>query len=112
MMVVGDKKKFVSALIVPAEEALKDWCQDCGVNWNSLSDAVSDEKVLARYQEIINKYNPEFSHIEQIKKFVLLDQPWEPSKSDGTAAELTPTMKLKRRVILEKYGKEIEDIYT
>ncbi|MFK7808267.1 MAG: long-chain fatty acid--CoA ligase, partial [Saprospiraceae bacterium] len=111
MMVVGDKKKFVSALIVPAEEALKDWCSECGMGWNSLSEAICDEKVVARYQEIINQYNPEFSHIEQIKKFVLLDKSWEPSKSDGSAAELTPTMKLKRRVILEKFGKEIDGIY-
>ncbi len=111
MMVVGDKRKFVSALIVPAEEALKDWCGGCGMNWDSLSEAINDPKVIARYQEIVDQYNPNFSHIEQIKKFVLLDQSWEPSKADGSAAELTPTMKLKRRVILEKYGDRINGIY-
>ena len=55
---------------------------------------------------------PDFSHIDQIKKFHLLDKTWEPVKSDGTEAELTPTMKLKRRVILEKYKEEIEGIYA
>ncbi|MFT5261306.1 MAG: long-chain acyl-CoA synthetase [Polaribacter sp.] len=112
MMVVGDKRKFVSALIVPAEEALKDWCSGCGVYWNSLSEAINDPKVIAHYQEVLDKYNPNFSHIEQIKKFVLLDQSWEASKTDGSAAELTPTMKLKRRVILDKYGSVIDGIYS
>ncbi len=70
-----------------------------------------DPKVISRYQEIINEYNPQFSHIEQIKKFVLLDQPWEPFKADGSVAELTPTMKLKRRVILEKFQGEINSLY-
>ncbi len=111
MMVVGDKKKFVSALIVPAEEALKDWCEDCNLPWTSLSEAVKNPQVIGRYQEVMDRYNPQFSHIEQIKKFVLLDQPWEPFKADGSTAELTPTMKLKRRVILEKFQGEIDGIY-
>jgi long-chain acyl-CoA synthetase len=112
MMVVGDNQRFVSALIVPAEAALKDWCEECGVGWNSLSQAIKDPKVIAQYQKVLDRYNPEFSHIEQIKKFVLLDKTWEPSKKDGTAAELTPTMKLKRRVILEKFAREIEGMYA
>jgi long-chain acyl-CoA synthetase len=112
MMVVGDNQKFVSALIVPAEAALKDWCGECGVAWNSLSQAIKDPKVIEQYQKVVDKYNPEFSHIEQIKRFVLLDKTWEPTKKDGTAAELTPTMKLKRRVILDKYVVEIEGMYV
>lgn len=111
MMVVGDKQKFVSALIVPATEALKDWCKSNDVAWTSRAEVLKNEKVQARYQEILNQYNPNFSHIEQIKKFALLDAEWEPTKEDGSDAELTPTMKLKRRVILEKFGKEIEEIY-
>jgi len=111
IMIVGDKQKFVSALIVPAPDALKDWCQECGSGWTDLSKAVIDPAVISRYQEIIDQYNPEFSHIEQIKKFVLLDCTWDAVKEDGSASELTPTMKLKRRVIREKYGKEIDGIY-
>ncbi len=111
MMVVGEKQKFVSALIIPAEEALKDWCECNEVNWTSMSDAVKEPKVLAHYQSIIDTFNPEFSHIEQIKKFKLLDAAWEPTKADGTDAELTPTMKLKRRVIREKHANVITEIY-
>ncbi len=111
IMVVGEKRKFVSALIVPSQEALKDWCDKNGVNWSCCGDVIQDERVQERYQQIVNRYNPEFSHIEQIKKFTLLDAVWEPVKADGSVAELTPTMKLKRRVILEKFQNEIEEIY-
>ena len=51
------------------------------------------------------------SNAEQIKKFALLPEQWEPMKADGSEAELTPTMKLKRRVILKKFEKEIEEMY-
>ena len=111
MMVVGDKKKFVSALIVPAEEALQNWCECNDVNWSGVGKAIQHPKVISHYQKIIDQYNPQFSHIEQIKKFVLLNTAWEPTKADGTDAELTPTMKLKRRVIREKYKAEIDGIY-
>lgn len=112
MMVVGDKYKFVSALIIPAEEALRDWCDDNDISWTSKGEVICHPKVLEKYQSIIDGFNPQFSHIEQIKKFVLLDADWEPSKTDGTQAELTPTMKLKRRVIIEKFASTIESIYA
>lgn len=112
VMVIGDKRKFVSALIVPAPEALKDWCESNGVAWTTLDEVIQNEKVIAQYQRIIDKYNPEFSHIEQIKRFQLLNSSWEPVKEDGSAAELTPTMKLKRRVIREKYANAIDGMYV
>lgn len=112
MMVIGEQRKFVSALIVPAEPALKDWCDGNQVEWTTFPEMLHHPKVLSKFQSIVDEINPSFSHIDQIKKFRLLDKVWEPVKSDGTEAELTPTMKLKRRVILEKYKTEIEDIYA
>lgn len=112
MMVIGEQRKFVSALIVPAEPALKDWCDEHQVPWTTFPEMLHHPKVLEKFQHIVDEINPSFSHIDQIKKFRLLDKVWEPVKSDGTEAELTPTMKLKRRVILEKYKTEIEDIYA
>lgn len=111
MMVVGEKRKFVSALIVPSTEALKDWCAQKGISWSSLGDVINKPEVVDCYQEIVNRYNPQFSHVEQIKKFALLDTVWEPVKSDGTESELTPTMKLKRRIILEKYHDAVDKMY-
>ena len=111
MMVVGDKKKFVSALIVPSEPALKSWCEENGVEWSDLQSICKHEKVCECYQEIINKYNPDFSHIEQIKKFALISKQWLPIHEDGADAELTPTLKLKRRVITEKFKSDIDQMY-
>lgn len=112
MMVIGDKQKFVSALIVPAEEALKSYCNKKEIPWTSLDEIIKHPKVLKRYQKIIDTYNPEFSHVEQIKKFKLIAREWLPVHADGADAELTPTLKLKRRVIREKFSAEIMDIYT
>ncbi|MCL4154198.1 UNVERIFIED_CONTAM: hypothetical protein GTU68_004198 [Idotea baltica] len=112
MMVIGDKQKFVSALIVPAEEALKNYCVKKKIPWSSLSEIIQHEKVVKRYQKIIDKYNPEFSHIEQVKKFKLIAHPWLPVHADGADSELTPTLKLKRRVIREKFKAQILEIYT
>ncbi|WP_367392509.1 long-chain fatty acid--CoA ligase [Lewinella sp. LCG006] len=111
IMVVGDKRKFVSALIVPSPEALENYCKGAGIKWTNLRDAVQNDRVIAHYQQIIDGLNPRFSKIEQIKKFTLLPTTWDATKEDGSDAELTPTMKLKRRVILEKFAKEIELMY-
>ena len=112
MMVVGEKRKFVSAVLVPSAEALQDWCKQNGVPFNSLAEVCKNEKVIARYQEIVNEFNPLFSHIEQIKKFTLLPTTWDAVKEDGSKPELTPTMKLKRRVVREKFEKEIDAMYS
>lgn len=112
MMVVGENKKFVSALIVPSEEGLANYCKNNDITWNGLEAACNDKNINAIFKDICEELNPNFSHIEQIKKFKLLSTPWEPVKADGSKAELTPTLKLKRRVILEKYENQINEIYN
>jgi len=111
-MVVGDKKKFVSALIVPSAEVLKDWCGNNGVEYSDLNQVIKDPKVIDLYQRAINDINPNFSHVEQIKKFTLLGDTWEAVKDDNTDSELTPTMKLKRRVIRDKCAGQIDAMYS
>ncbi|MBC7884001.1 MAG: long-chain fatty acid--CoA ligase [Saprospiraceae bacterium] len=111
-MVVGDQKKFVSALIVPAQDALKIWCEEHHIPWTSFTDMMYHDKVIARIQECVDKINTNFSHIDQIKKFALIGNTWEAVRNDGTESELTPTMKLKRRVILSKYAGEIDQLYA
>lgn len=111
-MVVGEGRKFVSALIVPAREALLKWCKQKGLQVESVAEAIALPEVVARFQQIIDRYNPLFSHTEQIKKFTLLDAVWEPVKADGSEGELTPTMKLKRRVVLREYQDVIERMYA
>ncbi len=105
-MVVGEGKKFVSALILPAMDVLLEWCQNKGISSDSNTAILQHPKVIEKYQHLLDKVNLEFSKIEKIKKFVLVEGPW--SVETG---ELTPTMKLKRRVVLEQYKKEIEGMY-
>jgi long-chain acyl-CoA synthetase len=106
MMVVGEGKKFVSALIVPAFPALHEWAKEHGVTFSSNEDLIKNPKTLALYQQVMDENNPNFSHIEQIKKFTLLPNEWTTETK-----ELTPTMKIKRKVISEKYAKEVAAIY-
>jgi long-chain acyl-CoA synthetase len=110
-MVVGENLKFVSALLVPSEAGLKEWCEKHGIAWTNLNEMIRHPKVLERYQMLVDRVNQYFSHAEQIKKFALLPDQWEPVKTDGSEAELTPTLKLKRRVILKKFEREIEKMY-
>jgi long-chain acyl-CoA synthetase len=112
VMVVGDNQKFVAALIVPAHEGLKDWCSQNGITWTTTAEIIDLQQVKDKYKEVIDKYNPNFSKVEQLKTFRLVADNWEAIKTDGSDAELTPTMKLKRRVILEKYKNVIENIYS
>lgn len=110
-MVVGENMKFVSALIVPSEQGLRDWCKKHNVAWTNLAEMIQNPQVLRRYDMLLERVNPNFSHVDQLKKFALVAEPWEAIKADGSEAELTPTLKMKRRVILQKYAKQIEEMY-
>lgn len=110
-MVVGDDKKFVSALITPAVDTLKSYCESESIEWTSLDKVLENPKVIERIQQTVNDVNKNFGHVEQIKKFALLPVTWEPVKADGSDSELTPTLKLKRRVISAKHIDAIERLY-
>ncbi len=110
-MVVGENMKFVSVLIVPSLEGLRDWCKKHGVEWTTLAQMIKNPKVLHRYEMLLERVNPNFSHVDQLKKFALVAETWEAIKTDGSEAELTPTLKMKRRVILQKYSRQIAEMY-
>ena len=107
MMIVGAEQKFVGALIVPSLPNLKEWMQHKGIKFTTIEDAVNNPKVLDLYRELINSFNTFFNHVEQVKKFELLPYEWTID-----SGELTPTLKLKRKVIMEKYKAAVERIYS
>ncbi|HEU4607576.1 MAG TPA: long-chain fatty acid--CoA ligase, partial [Chitinophagaceae bacterium] len=106
VMLVGAEKKFVSALVVPAFPALKEWCRKNNIPDLPSDELIRNEKVQAFYKKIIDTFNEFFNHVEQVKKFELLPALWTVE-----AGELTPKLSLKRKVILEKYSKVIDRIY-
>lgn len=107
MMVVGENRKFVSALIVPSFPYLENWCQDQGIPYSDRQVMLKHPKVWDHFQEICDDYNQEFSHIEQIKRFTLIPDEWT---VDG--GEMTATLKLKRRVIQKRYQAYVDKIYA
>ncbi|MFT3826700.1 MAG: long-chain fatty acid--CoA ligase [Chitinophagaceae bacterium] len=107
IMIVGAGKKFVSALIVPAFNNLKDWARKQGITDTTPETLVHDPKVKELYRETIDSYNKDFNHVEQIKKFELLPNDW-----GINTGEMTPKLSLRRKVILEKYNDVIEHIYS
>jgi len=107
MMIVGAEQKFVGALIVPSVNNLKDWMQHKGIPFTTIEDAINNPKVLDLYRELIDSFNKFFNHVEQVKKFELLPHEWTID-----SGELTPTLKLKRKVIMEKYKGAVERIYS
>jgi len=106
MMVVGPERKFAGALIVPSFENLKEWAKQNRISFGTVHDLVRHPAVLEMYKHVVEEYNQQFNHVEQIKKFELCANEWT---VDG--GELTPTLKLKRKVITEKYKDAIERIY-
>lgn len=106
MMVVGAERKFAGALIVPAYTHLRDWCVKNGISNGDVKDLIRNPRIIELYKVIVEEYNQLFNHVEQIKKFELLENEWN---IDG--GELTPTLKLKRKVIMEKYRDAVERIY-
>jgi long-chain acyl-CoA synthetase len=107
IMVVGENRKFPAALIVPAFQMVADYFKQKGVELHSNLEIVADRQVNALIESEIQRLNEHFGHYAQIKKFVLLAEEW--SLAGG---ELTPTLKLKRRQLVQKYTGEIESLYA
>jgi long-chain acyl-CoA synthetase len=109
MMVIGAGRKFVSALIVPNFGNIRKYLDKVpGVDAAAPgSELVKAPEVLAMIQKELDKYNPLFSHPEQVKKVALLPNEWTID-----SGELTPSLKMKRKVIEQKYANEIEQMYA
>jgi long-chain acyl-CoA synthetase len=104
---IGDQRSYNVALITLDPEFAPVWAEKQGIEDRSLEALAGNEKVVAAVEEAIEAANQKMSRVEQIKKFKILPTDWEPGGD-----ELTPTMKLKRKPINEKYGEEIEALYS
>jgi len=105
--VIGDKRPFISALLVLDAEVAPAWAKQHGIQATSVSELAAHPEVQAEIDANVREANQRFSQVEQVKKWTVLSEEWLPDSE-----ELTPTMKLKRRGINDKYGAEIEALYA
>lgn len=105
-MITGSGRSFVAALIIPSFAALKRWCTEKKVHWTAPQYMVLNLKVIQLFEQEIDQINQSLPSDQRVRKFHLLHQEW--SEDSG---ELTLTLKIKRKTILEKYQKEINLMY-
>jgi long-chain acyl-CoA synthetase len=107
VMACGDKKKFISALITLDPENIKDWATKHGKGSVGLEQLASDHAVNQLIEEEIERLNGQLASFESVKKFTILPRDFS---IDG--GELTPTLKIKRKVVVDRFGDQIDAMYA
>ncbi len=105
-MVVGDRRPYLAALLTVDEAAIRQWARERGLSEEDSTALLAHPEIRAELQRSVDAVNAEVSRVEQLKRFVVLPRDWSPDMG-----ELTPTFKVRRKVVLEKYASEIEALY-
>jgi long-chain acyl-CoA synthetase len=106
-VLVGDRHKFISVLLSPNFAALEEWVRHHGIEAKDRAELVADSRVVALYAEIVREVNGSLANFESLKRFRVVADEW--TQETG---ELTPSMKLKRRVITSRYAALIDGLYA
>jgi long-chain acyl-CoA synthetase len=106
VVVIGNKRNFAAALVVPNFEALEAWARGKGLASLAREELVRRPEVVAYYQALVNEMTPDLAQFEKIKKVALLAREFSQD-----AGEMTPTLKVKRRVVEERYKPTIDAMY-
>lgn len=107
LMVVGEGQKFPAALIIPSFLGLKTWCDLKGIPYSTDEEMIRKPEIIEKFKKEVEQLNENFAQFERIKKFELLSQLWTIE-----SGELTPTLKLKRKIILANNKDLIEKMYA
>jgi long-chain acyl-CoA synthetase len=105
--IIGNGRKFISAVICPNFAALERWAREQAIEFHSCEDLVRNPRVVEAYQRIIDDVNKGLAHFETLKKVLIV-----PDDFSVDAGEVTPTLKLRRRVIEQKYKEQIDAMYA
>jgi long-chain acyl-CoA synthetase len=105
--IIGDRRKFPAVLISPNFRPLEEWARENSIPFTSRAELIADPKVQALYESIVEAINTNLARFEKLKRVMLVADEFT---ADNGA--LTPTMKLRRRVIEERYKKQIGELYT
>ncbi|MCX6333201.1 MAG: long-chain fatty acid--CoA ligase [Bacteroidia bacterium] len=106
VMVIGENEKFASALISPNFVILHDWCSEHKIQFRDNSDLIDVPEVIERYSREVREVNKSLGEHEQIKRIRLVTEEWTPQNG-----ELSPTLKLRRNYLMERYKDQIAEIY-
>ena len=106
VVVVGDNRPFVGALVTLDPDGLATWCKNCGRQGLTLVEAAQDEQVRAEVQKSVDAANAHVSQAESVRKFVILD-----SELTEESGHLTPSLKLQRKKVMDDYSAAIEELY-
>jgi long-chain acyl-CoA synthetase len=107
IVLIGDNKRFVSALIVPGFSKLKEWAKQHGIEYTSNEEIIKNTMVVTMIGDIVDQYNQLFNQVEQVKRFTLIPREFTIDKG-----EMTPKLSIRRKVILTNFEKEIETMYA
>ncbi len=105
-VLVGDRRRFICALIVPNFEKLEAHAKSNSIAYESIGDLVKQEPVIQFYEELIDRITPNLASYEKVKKVILMGRDFEIEKG-----EMTPSLKIKRNIVEEKYQAEIDVLY-
>ena len=103
---IGDRRQFLSALIVPDFSSIKEFADSNNVSYNDIQELVNNEEIHKLIENDIGLIQKNLSNYERVRRFVLLEKPL--SLEEG---EITPSLKIKRKVIEKKYSDLIEGMY-
>ena len=107
IMLLGDNQKTVAALVVPDFDSVKSFAQEQGISTSSLNDLLTDKSIIQLIKKEISQYTSDFSDFEQVRQFHLIDREFT-AETD----EMTPTLKLKRNVIMKNFADQINQMYS
>jgi long-chain acyl-CoA synthetase len=106
-MVIGENEKYASALISPNYSQLHKWCYEQGLKFANNTELLQHDEIIELYQKEVNKINKRLGNAEQIKRFRLIPEEW--STQTG---EMSPTLKLKRKYLMQKYAHVVNEIFA
>lgn len=106
IMVIGEGEKFPSAIVVPSFADVKSWCEIKGIPYTTNEEMVCNAQVIEKFQKEFDEMNENFAQYERVKKFILM-----PRLFTIESGEMTPTLKLKRKIIMQNCQSQVERMY-
>ena len=103
---VGDGRRYLTLLLALDPDAAPGWAESQGLDYDDFESLTRDERLLAEIRQIVESANSEVARVEQAKKWIVASEPWSPE-----SGELTPSLKMRRQVVLERYSVQIDGMY-